>query len=135
MADVKPAKRSAKALERTKQARQKVRTRAAGSVMGFTEFIRTQGVVGLAIGFVMGTQAKVLIDQFSKSFVEPILTLMFGGNKPFSEKTLYFQVNSRSATFQWGEFVYIVINFLIIAGVIYMVFKTLRLDRLDKKKG
>lgn len=134
MADKKPAKKTTKAIERTKQARQVVRTRASGSVMGFTDFIRTQGVVGLAIGFVMGTQAKVLIDQFTRSFVEPVLTLIFGGSKPFSAQSVYLQINSRSATFKWGEFVYTVINFLIVAAVIYLAFKALRLDKLEKKK-
>lgn len=102
--------------------------------MGFVEFIRTQGVVGLAIGFVMGTQAKVLIDTFSRSFVDPVLGLLIGGSKALSEKTLFVQVNSRSAVFGWGAFIYAVINFIIIAAVIYLVFKWLRLDKLDKSR-
>lgn len=112
----------------------KVKNRAKNSTQGFVDFLRSQGVVGIAIGFVMGTQAKLLIDQMSKSFIDPVLGLILGGDTTLSEKTLYVQVNSASATFSWGAFVYSIINFLIIAAVIYFVFKWLRLDKLDKKK-
>lgn len=119
----------------TKRVTKKVASRAQTSVQGFVEFVRTQGVVGLAIGFIMGTQSKQLIDQMSKSFIDPMLGLVIGGGQSLSEKTLYIQLNSRSATFMWGAFIYAVINFLIIAAVIYFTFKGLRLDRLDKKKS
>lgn len=112
-----------------------VHTRAKTGLEGFVDFIRTQGVVGLAIGFVIGVQAKALIDQFTASFVNPLLGLIIGGNQALSKKTLYLQLNSRSATFEWGAFVFAIINFIIIAAVIYYTFKWLRLDKLDKKKG
>ena len=137
MADKKAAKKikAAKTITQRKKVQHKVAAKTTGSFSGFIEFIRTQGIVGLAIGFVMGTQAKLLIDQFSKSFIDPLLGLIIGGSKALSEKTLYVQVNSRSAIFGWGAFVYAVINFMIIAFVIYLVFKWLRLDKLDKKKN
>ena len=134
MAEKKSNQTTPKKTSRTKKVQQKVQKRTTNSVMGFVEFIRTQGVVGLAIGFVMGTQAKVLIDTFSRSFVDPVLGLLIGGSKALSEKTLFVQVNSRSAVFGWGAFIYAVINFIIIAAVIYLVFKWLRLDKLDKQR-
>ncbi len=119
----------------TKKVTKKVKSSTKSELEGFVDFIRTQGIVGLAIGFVMGTQAKQLIDQMSRSFIDPIMGLLIGGSKSLSEKSLYVQINSRSATFGWGAFVYAVINFLIIAGVIYFTFKWLHLDKLDKKKS
>lgn len=112
----------------------RVTAKAQTGLEGFVDFIRTQGIVGLAIGFIMGVQAKALIDQLTRSFVDPLLGLIIGGSQGLSEKTLYLQLNSRSATFAWGAFVYAVINFVIIAAVIYFTFKWLRLDKLDKKK-
>lgn len=117
-----------------KQVVKKVHTSTTSSVSGFVEFIRTQGVVGIAIGFVMGTQAKLLIDQLSASFINPFLGLIVGSPEGLTSKTFYIQVGSRTATFGWGAFVYSVINFLIIAAVIYYTFKWLHLDKLDKKK-
>lgn len=119
----------------TKRVTKSVTAKAHSSASGFIEFIRTQGVVGLAIGFIMGTQAKQLVDQMSRSFVDPMLGLLIGGSKSLSEKTFYVQINSRSGTFAWGAFVYAVINFLIIAALIYFTFMWLKLDKLDKKKS
>lgn len=117
-----------------KRVTRKVTSKAQSSIEGFVDFIRTQGIVGLAIGFVMGLQAKALVDQFTASFINPLLGLLFNSSQPLSDKTVYLQINSRSATFGWGAFVYAIINFLIIAAVIYFTFKWLRLDKLDKKK-
>lgn len=104
-------------------------------LQGFVDFIREQGIVGLAIGFVIGVQSKALIDQMSKSFIDPLLGLIVGSSGDgLSTKKLYLQINDRSASFAWGAFVYAIINFIIIALVIYLTFKWLRLNRLDKKK-
>lgn len=130
MADV--AEKSGKRV--AKRVTKKVTTKAQSSVQGFVDFIRKQGIVGLAIGFVMGLQAKAMVDQFTASFINPLLGLLFNSSQPLSDKTMYIQINSRSATFGWGAFVYTVINFLAIACVIYFTFKWLRLDKLDKKK-
>jgi large conductance mechanosensitive channel len=118
-----------------KRVTNKVSVAAQSNLEGFIEFIRKQGIVGLAIGFVMGLQAKAMVDQFTASFINPLLGLLFNSSQPLSDKTVYIQINSRSATFGWGAFVYSIINFLIIAGVIYYTFKWLRLDKLDKKKS
>lgn len=112
----------------------RVTQKAQTGMQGFVDFLRNQGVVGIAIGFVMGVQSKALIDQMSRSFIDPLVGLILGGEGGLSEKTLYLQVNDRSATFTWGAFVYSIINFVIIAAVIYFTFKWLRLDKLDKKK-
>lgn len=104
------------------------------STEGFLEFMRTQGIVGLAIGFVMGVQSKDLVDQFSVSFIDPLLGLILGGSETLSQETLTLTIGPRSAEFGWGAFLYSVINFIFIAAVVYFVFKWLRLDKLDKKK-
>lgn len=101
---------------------------------GFVEFLRTQGVVGLAIGFIIGTQAKVLVDQFSASFINPILGLVIGGGENLTAQKFSVTIGGNTAVFAWGLFVFVMINFLITAAIIYFMFKWLRLDKLDKKK-
>lgn len=104
------------------------------NVDGFVDFIRSQGVVGIAIGFILGTQARILVDQFSASFVNPVLGLIVGSSDGLSSKNVYFTVNGETATFAWGAFLYSLINFVIVAAIVYFTFRWLRLDRLDKKK-
>ncbi len=128
------AETAAKKTSRSKKVTRKVTTKANDNLSGFVEFIRTQGIVGLAIGFVMGTQVKALVDQMIRSFVDPLLGLVVGSTQGLSGKSLYVQIGSRSALFGWGAFLYALIDFVIIAAVIYFTFKWLRLDKLDVKK-
>ncbi len=128
------AQTAAKKTSRSKKVTRKVTDKANDNLHGFVEFIRTQGIVALAIGFVMGTQVKALVDQMIRSFIDPLLGLVIGGSQAISSKTLYVQIGSRSALFGWGAFLYALIDFVIIAAVIYFTFKWLRLDKLDAKK-
>lgn len=121
-------------LTRKQRVVKKVSGRTKAEFGGFVEFIRTQGVVGLAIGFIIGAQAKALVDQLSNSFINPLLGLILGNKGELSEMTYTFVIGGRKAVFLWGEFVFALINFIILAAIIYFTFKWLRLDKLDKKK-
>lgn len=121
--------------EKAKQKlRERAKRRTKSEFTGFLEFVRTQGVVGLAIGFVIGAQAKVLVDQFTYSFVNPLLGLIVGSADGLTGKAFHLTVAGNTATFGWGAFVYSLINFMVIAAIIYFTFKWLKLDKLDKKK-
>jgi large conductance mechanosensitive channel len=102
---------------------------------GFTEFVREQGVMGLAIGFVLGTQTKTLVDQMVASFINPLLGLVLPGEGALVQRTFSLTFRGQTEDFAWGAFLFQMITFLIVAAVIYFVFKGLRLDKLDKKKG
>jgi large conductance mechanosensitive channel len=103
-------------------------------VRGFIDFLREQSVVGLAIGLVLGTQAKVLVDQLVISFLDPITGLLLPGQGTLKAKTFTFELGEKSAVFGWGAFVSSFLTFVLVAAIVYYVFKGLRLDKLDKKK-
>src|SRR4051812_35701785 len=48
-------------------------------VSGFIDFIREHAIVGVAIGFVVGTQAQAVVKQLIDSFITPGLNLLIGG--------------------------------------------------------
>lgn len=100
---------------------------------GFFAFVREQGVIGLAIGLVLGTQVKTLVDQMVISFINPLLGLILPGQGSLAEKSFNLTLGSKNAGFLWGAFVAQMISFLAVAAVIYFVFKGLKLDKLDKK--
>jgi large conductance mechanosensitive channel len=102
---------------------------------GFVNFLREQSVVGLAIGLVLGTQAKALVDQLIASFVNPLVGLLLPGQGTLKDKFFILHWNGKSAAFGWGAFVISLLTFVIVAAVVYFVFKGLKLDRLDKKKA
>lgn len=98
---------------------------------GFVDFLRQNGVVALAVGFVIATQVQVLAKQLITSFIDPLFTLIFGSK--LSTRTFTLTVGDNTATFTWGAFVYGLINFLFIVLCLYIIIKIFKLDRLDKK--
>lgn len=103
-------------------------------LQGFTDFVREQGVVGLAVGLVLGTQIKTLVDQLVISFVNPLLGLILPGKGDLTKKVFHVSFRGKGQDFQWGAFVAQLISFLVVAAIIYFAVKRLKLDRLDKKK-
>jgi len=114
----------------------KAANNAPGSkhVSGFMAFVREQGVVGLAVGLVLGTQIKMLVDQIVISFINPFVGLILPGNGTLAEKTFSLSLSDKTADFAYGAFLSVSISFLAVAAVIYFIVKGLRLDKLDKKK-
>ncbi len=101
---------------------------------GFVDFIREQSVVGLAIGLVMGTQIKQVVDALIASFINPLVGLLLPGKGGLDQKKIIVQWHDKTADFTWGSFVLTMISFTIVAAVIYFTFKALKLDKLTKKK-
>ena len=99
---------------------------AKGGFAGFLQFIREQGVVGLAIGFLLGGAVSKTVTALVTDIVNPILSYVLGTTEGL--RTLKF------GPLLLGDFVAVVIDFLIIAAVVYFVVKGLGLDRVDVKK-
>ncbi len=97
---------------------------------GFIEFVRKQGVIGLAIAFVLGGAVTKVVAAFVQDIVNPIVGLALGKAGTLSNAAIAIG----PVKILWGHFVATLIDFAIIAAVIYFVFKWLRLDRLDYKE-
>jgi large conductance mechanosensitive channel len=82
-------------------------------IKGFRDFIMRGNVVDLAIAVVVGAAFTGIITQFTKSFVEPIIKLIGGGGVHGGA----FIVNG--VAFDWGAFINAIINFLIVAAILY----------------
>ena len=100
---------------------------------GFMNFIREQGVVGLAVGLAIGTAAgasvKVIVDQL----ISPLVALMTQG-VDLSKLSWDVHVGAETVKFGWGAVVSSLITLLATAFVVYLVIHLAKLDRLDKKK-
>lgn len=126
---------TARANAKKKVERAAKNTVAGRQVAGFLDFIREQGVVGLAIGLVFGVQVKALVDQIVASFINPILGLVLPGEGDLAKKTFSLTVGGKEAVFLYGAFIAVLISFLTVAALIYFGFKVLKLEKLDKKKA
>ncbi|HKU19150.1 MAG TPA: MscL family protein [Candidatus Saccharimonadales bacterium] len=103
-------------------------------VSGFTAFLRDQSVIGIGIGLVLGTQLKTVVDSITNGFVLPLTQLVLPNQKSLADQTFFMHVvGHRSVTVHWGSIVYSLFNFVVIAFIVYAIFKLLKLDRLAKK--
>lgn len=98
---------------------------------GFMEFVREQGVVGLAVGFILGGAVSKVVASLVTDIINPIFGVFLGATGGL--KTAALQIGS--AKILWGDFLSTAIDFLVIALVVYYGVKALGLEKLDKKKA
>lgn len=96
---------------------------------GFIQFIKEQGVVGLAIGFILGGSISKIVSSLVNDIINPIVGIFLGNAKELS--AAYVEVGG--AKIMWGSFVNNAIDFFILAFIIYMIAKLLKLDKIIKK--
>lgn len=118
---------------KTKARAKKVNVKAKSQLEGFMDFIRRQGVVGLAIGLVLGVQVKAVVDQTVASFINPVLGLVLPGTGSLADKSFALSVGSKQAVFTYGAFISVLISFLTVAALVYFAVKALKLEKLEKK--
>lgn len=95
----------------------------------FMDFVRKQGVVGLAVAFVLGQAIVKVVASLVEDIIMPLVGLILG-RVDFNSLAIHVG-NTRIA---YGHFISSLVDFLIIAAVIYYGVKWLKLDRLDKKE-
>jgi len=93
---------------------------------GFLTFIREQGVMGLAVGFILGGAVSKVVTSLVENIVQPLLGYVLGSASGLN--SLAF------GPITYGQFITALVDFLVIAAVVYLMVKVLKLDKLDKKK-
>jgi len=101
---------------------------------GFMDFVREQGVVGLAVGLAIGTQATLLVRDIVTAIIDPLVGLLIGNPEGLAAAQWNVTIAGRSATFAIGQLMYSLIVFMAVCLVVYLLVKGLKLDKLDKKK-
>jgi large conductance mechanosensitive channel len=94
---------------------------------GFLIFIREQGVVGFAVGFILGGAISQVVGSLVSDIINPLISGLTS-----NAQNLYWTLGSSKILY--GNFIGSLINFIILALVVYISVKVLRVDRLDKKK-
>lgn len=91
------------------------------------DFVREQGVVGLAVGFILGGAVSKVVSSLVEDIINPIIGAIFGSADGLAGMML--------GPVALGSFIAVLIDFLIVAAVVYFIFKQLGLDKLDKAKA
>lgn len=96
---------------------------------GFREFIIENKVVGLAIGFVLAGAVAKLVTAIVTDLINPIVGLVLGQTKGLDKISFHIF----SADILIGNMISSVIDFAIVALVVYFGYKWFRLEKLHKK--
>lgn len=97
----------------------------------FMNFIREQGVVGLAVGFILGGAVSKVVASLVEDIINPLLGILLGQAEGLTKMVL----EVGDAQIMLGNFISILIDFVVIALVVYVLVKKLKLDKLDKAKA
>jgi len=95
----------------------------------FKEFLKEYKIMPLAIAFIIGGAATTLIQSVVNNLIMPLIT-------PFIPNGAWqtAKLNLGPIVISWGAFLSSIINFVIIAFVVFLIAKTLlKEDKVSKK--
>lgn len=99
----------------------------------FIAFIREKGVLGLAIGIIVGGAVTKMVNAIVQDLVNPLVGAVTGMNGGLA--TLAYTVPFTEITFKWGDLLSNLIEFVSILAVVYLIFMKMPLIRsIDKKE-
>ena len=87
----------------------------------FKDFINKGNVVDLAVGVLIGTAFGSLITSLTNNIISPIIGMF--GEADFSGMSLNIHVGIIKLNLHYGAFLTDVINFLIMAFIIFLIVK------------
>lgn len=100
-----------------------------GLISEFKEFLYEYKVIPLAIALIMGIASTAFIKSFVDNIVMPIITPFIPGG---AWKTATLEIGP--VVLGWGAFLGELINFIIIAFVVFLIAKmVLKEEKVEKK--
>lgn len=112
----------------------------------FKEFIARGNVMDLAVGVIIGAAFNKIVESVVNDLVMPIVGALTGGGFDFSNYFLPLSANvtatslaaarEQGAVFAYGNFITVLINFLILAWIIFLMVKGVNKlrDSVERKK-
>lgn len=105
-----------------------------GALREFREFAVKGNVIDLAVGVIIGAAFSKIVDSLVKDVIMPIINAIFGGAVDFSNKYWVLSgsvppgapldvAQKTGVVFAWGNFVTVLLNFVILAFVIFWMIK------------
>ena len=113
----------------------------------FKKFITRGNVVDMAVGVIVGSSFTAIVNGLSKNILKPLinwlLALIFGKDSLSEVYTFLTRVNdaegnvdlSQSIYIDWGAFINAVINFFIVAFVLFCIVKIVNKFREENKEA
>lgn len=104
--------------------------KAKGFFGEFKQFAMRGNVIDLAVGVIIGGAFQKIVSSLVDDIVMPVISLLTGGID-FSEWKVVLGEGETAATLNYGNFISAIINFLIMAFVIFCIVKAI--NKLSEK--
>ncbi|MFW2045742.1 large conductance mechanosensitive channel protein MscL [Acinetobacter variabilis] len=113
-------------------------------IQEFKEFAVKGNVMDLAVGVIIGGAFGKIIDSLVKDIIMPVVSWILGGDVDYSNWFVVLGDNPNNVTnlaaaqaaglnvFAYGNFLTILINFLLLAWVVFWLVKLMNKLRRDK---
>lgn len=96
----------------------------------FKEFINRGNVVDMAVGIMIGAAFKAIVDSLVNDIISPLIGLLF--KQDFST----LSITVWNVNLKYGAFIMAILNFVIIAFILFMIIKLMNMLRdMGKKKA
>ncbi|MFH1750684.1 MAG: MscL family protein [Candidatus Micrarchaeota archaeon] len=107
-----------------------------GIALEFMEFLKKYQVIGLAVAFVMGAAASSLITALVNDFIMPIIAMVTPGGDWKSWEIVLSKGADGMVTnsIKYGDFLGVLINFIIVAVVIFIIVKLIMKEDATAKR-
>ena len=99
-----------------------------GLIQEFMEFLMKYQVIGLAVAFIIGAAATAMVTALVTDIIMPVIAVLIPGGE---WKTSVLQLGPVKLAV--GDFVGAVINFIIIALVVFIIVKFMMKGDTSKK--
>ena len=99
----------------------------------FKEFITKGNVLDMAVGVIIGNSFKAIVTALTDKVIMPVVTYFVGDSSVTDFKTILKdavideatgEVVKAEAAIYWGEFIQSIIDFLLVALVLFVIIKS-----------
>jgi len=100
----------------------------------FKDFIAKGNVMDMAVGIIIGAAFTAIIGSLVSDLINPIISLFMGGID-FSGLGYRLSEGEDGAVFAYGNFIMAIINFLIIAWVVFLLVKAVNKSKKAEEEA
>lgn len=91
-------------------------------IQEFRDFIAKGNVMDMAVGIIIGAAFTAIVKSLVDDLINPIIGLFLGG-VDFTAMGIVLGEGEEPAVFAYGNFIMALINFLIVAWVVFLLVK------------
>ena len=99
----------------------------------FKQFISKGNVMDLAVGVIIGGAFQAIVNSLVNDILMPLLSMITGGVN-FSSWAITVGSSENPATLTYGNFISAIINFLLMAVVLFLIIKAMNTAKTAMSK-